>query len=187
MKAWRVVVIALFLLLSGCLVTFKSPLPMSEPAPKGLLGKWTSTNAWGEPVNLELTRIGDHRYQAVSYFRARPGEREDYPFTVSRHGNRWYLSAKVPAQFGGNYTIAGFEITDKQELVVYNLDLESIRQALAHKALDGQTFETDDGAGVLIDNNMDQVSAWLDDPANSDVFVEVVRYQRQAKADKTSR
>jgi hypothetical protein len=26
------------------------------------------------------------------------------------------------------------------------------------------------------------VSAYLDDPANSDVFVEVVRYQRQAKA-----
>ena len=48
MKAWRVVVIALsFLLLSGCLVTFKEPLPTNEPAPKGLLGKWTSTNAWG--------------------------------------------------------------------------------------------------------------------------------------------
>jgi hypothetical protein len=29
---------------------------------------------------------------------------------------------------------------------------------------------------------MGQVSAYLDDPANSDVFVEVVRYQRQAKA-----
>ncbi|VVO54034.1 hypothetical protein [Pseudomonas fluorescens] len=183
MKTWRVVVIALsFLLLSGCLVTFKEPLPSSEPAPKGLLGKWTSTNAWGEPVNLELTRIGDNRYQAVSYFRAKPREREAYPFTVSRHGNRWYLSGKVPAQFGGNFTIAGFEITDKHELVVYNLDLEQIRQALQQKALDGQVFQTDDGDGVLIENSMDQVSAYLDDPANSDVFVEVVRYQRQAKA-----
>jgi hypothetical protein len=182
MKAWRDVVIALsFLLLSGCLVTFKEPLPASEPAPKGLLGTWTSTNAWGEPLNLELTRLGNNRYQAVSYFRAKPKEREAYPFTVSRHGNRWYLSAKVPAQFGGHFTIAGFELTDKHELVIYNLDLEQIKQALGQKALSGDSFQTDDGDGVLINSHMDQVSAYLDDPANSDVFVEVVRYQRQAK------
>ncbi|CAN7674151.1 MULTISPECIES: hypothetical protein [Pseudomonas] len=183
MKAWRAVVIALsFLLLSGCLVTFKEPLPTSEPAPKGLLGKWTSTNAWGEPLNLELTRIGDNRYQAVSYFKARPKEREAYPFTLSHHGSRWYLSAKVPARFGGHFTIAGLELTDKRELVVYNLDLEQIKQALGQKILSGEGFQTDDGEGVLIDSKMDQVSAYLDDPANSDVFVEAVRYQRQAKA-----
>jgi hypothetical protein len=183
MKAWRVVVIALsILLLSGCLVTFKEPLPASEPAPKGLLGKWTSTNAWGEPMNLELTRIGDNRYQAVSYFKAKPHEREAYPFTVSRHGNRWYLSAKVPAQFGGNFTITGFELNDKHELVVYNLDLEQIKQAMGQEALSGQGFRTDDGDGVLINNSLDQVFAYLDDPANSDVFVEAVRYQRLAKA-----
>ncbi|WP_077048787.1 hypothetical protein [Pseudomonas sp. KK4] len=183
MKAWRVVVIALsFLLLSGCLVTFKEPLPTSEPAPKGLLGKWTSTNAWGEPLSLELTRVGDNRYQAVSYFRAKPKEREAYPFTVSRHGNRWYLSAKVPAQFGGHFTIAGFELTDKHELVVYNLDLEQINQALQQKALSGESFHTDEGAGVSIDSPVDEVSAYLDDPANSDVFVEAARFQRQAKA-----
>jgi hypothetical protein len=182
MKAWRVVVIALsFLLLGGCLVTFKEPLPASEPAPKGLLGKWTSTNGWGEPLNLELTRIGDNRYQAVSYYRARPREREAYSFTVSRHGSRWYLSAKVPAQFGGHFTIAGFELTDRHELVVYNLDLEQIKQALGQKALSGESFQTDDGDGVLINSQMDQVSAYLDDPANSDVFVEALRYQRQAK------
>lgn len=183
MKAWRVVVIALsVLLLSGCLVTFKEPLPTHDPAPKGLLGKWTSTNAWGEPMSLELTRIGDHRYQAVSYFNARPKEREAYPFTVSQHGDRWYLSAKVPAQFGGHFTIAGFEITDKHELVVYNLDLEQIKQALGQKVLSGEGFQTDDGDGVLVDTGIDQVFAYLDDPANSDVFVEAVRYQRQAKA-----
>ncbi len=183
MKAWRVVVIALsFLLLSGCLVTFKEPLPASEPAPKGLLGKWTSTNAWGEPLNLELTRIADNRYQAVSYYRARPKEREAYPFTLSHHGNRWYLSAKVPAQFGGHFTIGGFELTDKHELVVYNLDLDQINQAMKQKALSGESFQTNDGDGVLIDSHMDQVAAYLDDPANSDVFVEAVRYQRQAKA-----
>jgi len=182
MKAWRVVVIALsFLLLSGCLVTFKEPLASSEPAPKGLLGKWTSTNAWGEPMNLELTRIGDNRYQAVSYFKAKPHEREAYPFTVSRHGNRWYLSAAVPAQFGGHFTIAGFELNEQHELVVYNLDLEQINQAVGQKALSGEGFQTDDGDGVLINNSLDRVFAYLDDPANSDVFVEAVRYQRLAK------
>ncbi|KHA75048.1 lipoprotein [Pseudomonas chlororaphis] len=183
MKAWRGVLIALsFLLLSGCLVTFKEPLTTSDPAPKGLLGKWSSTNAWGEPMNLELTRLGNDRYQAVTYFKAKPREREAYPFTVSRHGSRWYLSAKVPAQYGGHFTIAGFELTDKHELVVYNLDLEQINQAIKQKALDGQAFQTDDGDGVHVDSNLDKVFAYLDDPANSDVFVEAVRYQRQARA-----
>ncbi|MBK5352266.1 hypothetical protein JFU37_07060 [Pseudomonas sp. TH41] len=183
MKAWRVVVIALScLLLSGCLVTFKEPLPGGEPAPKGLLGKWTSTNAWGEPMNLELTRLGDNHYQAVSYFKAKPKEREAYPFTVSHHGDRWYLSAKVPTQFGGHFTIAGFELNEKHELVVYNLDLEQINQALGQKVLSGEGFQTDDGDGVLINSNLEQVFAYLDDPANSDVFVEAVRYQRLAKA-----
>jgi len=182
MKAWRGVLIALsFLLLSGCLVTFKEPLATSDPAPKGLLGKWSSTNAWGEPMNLELTRLGNDRYQAVTYFKAKPHEREAYPFTVSRHGSRWYLSAKVPAQYGGHFTIAGFELTDKHELVVYNLDLEQINQAIKQKALDGQAFQTDDGDGVHVDSNLDKVFAYLDDPANSDVFVEAVRYQRQAR------
>jgi hypothetical protein len=183
MKAWRVVVIALsFLLLSGCLVTFKEPLPSSEPVPKGLLGKWTSTNAWGEPLNLELTRLGDNHYQAVSYFKAKPKEREAYPFRVTRHGSRWYLSAKVPAQFGGHFTLLGFELTDKHELVVYNLDLEQIYQALRQKVLSGEGFQTDDGDGVLVDNALDQVFRYLDDPANSDVFVEAVRYQRLANS-----
>jgi hypothetical protein len=65
---------------------------------------------------------------------------------------------------------------------VYNLDLEQIKQALGQNVLSGESFQTDDGDGVLINSQMDQVSAYLDDPANSDVFVEVVRYQRQAKA-----
>ena len=184
MKAWRGVLIALsFLLLSGCLVTFKDPLPASDPAPKGLLGTWSSTNAWGEPMNLELTRVGNNRYQAITWFKARPHEREAYPFTVSRHGSRWYLSAKVPASYGGQYTIAGFELTDKHELVVYNLDLEQINQAIKQQALDGQPFQTaDDGDGVQVDSSLDKVFAYLDDPANSDVFVEAARYQHQAKA-----
>lgn len=180
MKYWRVMVIFLaFLLLGGCLVSFKEPLPANEAAPQGLLGKWTSKNAWGEAQNLELTRVGPDRYQAVSYFKARPKEREAYPFTVSRHGNRWYLSAKVPAQYGGHFTIAGFELNDRQELVIYQLDLDQIRQALGQQRFQGSPFTTDEGDGVLVNSSMDQVFAYLDDPANSDVFVEAARYQRR--------
>ncbi|MGO4000217.1 hypothetical protein ABVN23_03655 [Pseudomonas fluorescens] len=180
MKYWRVMVIFLaFLLLGGCLVSFKEPLPANEAAPRGLLGKWTSKNAWGEAQNLELTRVGPDRYQAVSYFKARPKEREAYPFTVSRHGNRWYLSAKVPAQYGGHFTIAGFELDDRRELVIYQLDLDQIRQALGQQRLQGDPFTTGEGDGVLVNSSMDQVFAYLDDPANSDVFVEAARYQRR--------
>ena len=88
----------------------------------------------------------------------------------------------MPAQYGGHFTIAGFEITDKRELVIYNLDLEQINQAIAQKALDGQGFQTDDGEGVQVDSPLEKVFAYLDDPANSDVFVEAARYQHQAKA-----
>ncbi|MNY70708.1 hypothetical protein D3C86_2088940 [compost metagenome] len=66
--------------------------------------------------------------------------------------------------------------------MVYSLDLEQINQALGQNVLSGEGFQTDDGDGVLINTGMDQVFAYLDDPANSDVFVEAVRYQRLAKA-----
>ena len=33
MKAWRALVVLSFLLLSGCLVTFKEPIPANEAAP----------------------------------------------------------------------------------------------------------------------------------------------------------
>ncbi|WP_413794178.1 MULTISPECIES: hypothetical protein [unclassified Pseudomonas] len=180
MKAWRAVVMAVsLLLLSGCLVSFKAPLPDNEAAPAGLLGHWTSTNAWGEPLNLELTQVGKHRYQAIS---SKPHEREAIPLTVSRHGSRWYLSAKVPARYGGHYLIAGFELTDKQELVIYNLDLEQINQAIGQKRLSGQPNQSEEGDGVLVDSDMNTVFSYLDDPANSDVFSEAVRYQRLAKS-----
>ena len=35
--------------------------------------------------------------------------------------------------------------------------------------------------GVLVDSPMNQVFAYLDDPANADVFVEAVRYRRADK------
>ncbi|MFO2463806.1 hypothetical protein OOJ96_08260 [Pseudomonas sp. 15FMM2] len=182
MKAWRVVVIALsFLLLSGCLVTFKDPLPDREAAPAGLLGKWSSKNAWGEPLNLQISYVGEHRYKAVSYPKAKPGQRDEYLFTVSNHGGRWYLSAPLPKDFGGHFLLAGFEFSEKHELVVYNLDLEQVDQAIAQKALNGRTVETVEGDATLIDSPMAQVFAYLDDPANTDVFVEAVRYQRVAQ------
>ncbi|SDR40721.1 hypothetical protein SAMN04490186_6151 [Pseudomonas grimontii] len=110
MKTWRVAVIALsFLLLSGCLVTFKDPLPAHEAAPDELLGHWTSKNAWGEPLDLQISGAGEHRYKAVSYPKATPAQRDEYLFTVSRHGSRWYLSAPLPAKFGGHYFLAGFD------------------------------------------------------------------------------
>lgn len=182
MKTWRVAVIALsFLLLSGCLVTFKDPLPAHDAAPQPLLGQWSSKNAWGEPLNLHITAVGEHRYKAVSYPTAKPGERDEYLFTVSRHGSRWYLSAPLPAKLGGHFILAGFEINEKHELVVYNLDLEQIHQAIGQKALQGSTVENVEGAGVLVDSSLDQVFAYLDNPANADVFVEAVRYQRAGK------
>ncbi|MDB1113095.1 hypothetical protein PUN49_15775 [Pseudomonas extremaustralis] len=179
MKTWRVAVIALsFLLLSGCLVTFKDPLPAPEAAPKALLGQWSSKNAWGEPLKLTISRAGQHRYKAVSYPTAKPSQRDEYLFSVSRHGSRWYLSAPLPAKLGGHYVLAGFEIDDKHELVVYNLDLEQIHQAIGQQALHGSPVETVEGAGVLVDSPMNQVFAYLDNPANADVFVEAARYQR---------
>ena len=182
MKTWRVAVIALsFLLLSGCLVTFKDPLPAPEAAPKALLGQWSSKNAWGEPLKLTISRAGQHRYKAVSYPTAKPSQRDEYLFSVSRHGSRWYLSAPLPAKLGGHYVLAGFEIDDKHELVVYNLDLEQIHQAIGQQALHGSPVETVEGAGVLVDSPMNQVFAYLDNPANADVFVEAVRYQRAGK------
>ena len=182
MKAWRVLVVAMsFLLLSGCLVTFKEPLPASEAAPEALLGKWASKNAWGESLNLQISRAGKRRYKAVSTSQTKPVKRDEYLFSVSRHGNRWYLSAPLPDKLGGHFILAGFEFNDARELVVYNLDPEAINQAIAQKILTGSRVETVGGDGTLVDSPMSQVLAYLDDPANADVFVEAVRYQRVGK------
>ena len=67
MKAWRVVLLTLsFLLLGGCLVTFHEPLPCNQAAPKALLGKWSSKDAWGEPLKLTISRSGGGAYKAVA-------------------------------------------------------------------------------------------------------------------------
>ncbi|MBV6287208.1 hypothetical protein [Pseudomonas aegrilactucae] len=181
MKAWRVLLALSFVLLSGCLVTFNEPIPANQAAPKALLGKWTSKDAWGEPLNLQISRAGGNAYKAVATAKGKP--RQEYAFTVSRHGNRWYLSAGVPKRLGGNFLIGGFEVLDNKELVVYNLDVEQVNQALEKKELSGRTVEVpeENGEGILIDSPAARVLAYLDDPANSDLFIEVARFQRAGK------
>ena len=181
MKAWRVLLALSFLLLGGCLVTFNEPIPANQPAPKALLGHWSSKDAWGEPLKLLISRTGGNAYKAVATAKGKP--RQEYTFTVSRHGNRWYFSAGVPKKLGGNFLIAGFDVIGSNELVLYNLDVERINQALEQKALGGQRYEVpeDNGEGVLIDSPAQQVFAYLDDPANSDLFIEVARFQRAGK------
>ncbi|MHA5868241.1 hypothetical protein ACVSMD_37875, partial [Pseudomonas aeruginosa] len=56
MKAWRCLVVLSFLLLGGCLVTFKEPIPPREAAPSHLLGTWSRENEWKEEQFLEITR-----------------------------------------------------------------------------------------------------------------------------------
>jgi len=183
MKAWRVVLLTLsFLLLGGCLVTFGDPLPANQAEPKALLGKWSSKDAWGQPLKLAISRAGGNTYKAVARAQGKPAE--EYTFTVARHGNRWYLSAGVPKRLGGNFLIGGFEVSqDGKDLVIYNLDVDQVQQAVQKKELTGRSTEVpeDNGPGVLIDSPTERVLAYLDDPANSDLFVEVARFQRAGK------
>jgi hypothetical protein len=181
MKARSLLLALSFLLLGGCLVTFNEPIPANEAAPKALLGKWTSKDAWGEPLKLEISRSGGNAYKAVAI--GKDKKRDEYAFTVSRHGNRWYLSAGVPKRLGGNFLIGGFDVIDGKELVVYNLDVEQVKQAVEKKELSGRTYDVpeDNGEGVLIDSPVERFMAYLDDPANSDLFIEEARFQRASK------
>ncbi len=178
MKTWRLLLALSFLLLGGCLVSFTQPLPTGQAAPAALLGKWTGKNAWGEPLDLQLSRLDGNRYQAVSRSNGKVRAPDVYEFTVARHGSRWYLSAAVPERFGGHFVLAGFELDDQHELVLFSLDMEQINQALGQKSLSGRSFSTEAGDGVLVDSTLANVFAYLDDPANSDVFVEAARFQR---------
>ena len=55
MKGWRVMLLAVsFLLLNGCLVTFKEAPLVAQTAPQALLGKWTSKDAWGQARRLSI-------------------------------------------------------------------------------------------------------------------------------------
>lgn len=180
MKAWRVLVALSFLLLNGCLVSVKDPIPANEAAPIPLLGDWTRKNEWGEQQYLEVSRAGSSLYKAKTYVDSPDNleSLEEFGFTVAHHGQRWYLSAGLPKKLGGNFAIAGFELTSGNELVVYNLDVDRIRQELEQGGLQGTLVDTPEGDGALLTSPLEQVLAYLDDPANSDAFIEVARYQR---------
>jgi len=180
MIAWRVLLAVSFLLLGGCLVTFKDPIPANEAAPIPLLGEWSRQNEWGEQVFLQVTRAGSNVYKALVYADSLDNLEsvEEYGFTVAHHGRRWYLSAGLPKRMGANFAIAGFELTTNNELVIYNLDIDRILQELEQGVLDGEVIEAAEGEGVLISSPLERVFAYLDDQANSDVFIEVARYQR---------
>lgn len=181
MKPWRVLLTLSFLLLGGCLVTFDDPLPGAQTAPQALLGQWSSKDAWGEPLKLTISHTAGTAYKAVAQSPNNPAQ--SYSFRVVQHGSRWYLSAAVPKEMGGHYLIGGFELTPGKELVVYTLDVEQIRQAVEHQELSGRRSEVpeDNGQGMHVDSPPARVLAYLDDPANSDLFVEVARFQRAGK------
>ncbi len=180
MITWRALFAVSFLLLSGCLVTFKDPIPANEAAPMPLLGQWSRKNEWGEQQYLQVTRAGSNVYKARTYV-DNPDNLEsieEYGFTVAHHGRRWYLSAGLPKSLGANFAIAGFELTTSNELVIYNLDVDRILHELEQGALQGEVIDGAEGDGVLISSPLEQVFSYLDDQANSDVFIEVARYQR---------
>lgn len=183
MKAWRTLFALSFLLLSGCLVTFKDPIPANEAAPIPLLGEWSHKDEWGELQYLEISRAGANAYKART-FEGSPENLEsldEYAFTVAHHGSRWYLSTGLPKRMGANFVIAGFELTTNNELVIYSLDVERMLQELEEGVWQGKMVEMPIGEGLLITSPMEKVFAYLNDPANSDVFIEVARYQRTAE------
>ena len=99
MNAWRVAIAALScLLLNGCLVTFKEPIPANEAAPIPLLGDWERQDEWGDQQYLSIARAGSNLYRARvwSEIDSEVEEPEEYGFTVSHHGRRWYVSAGLP-------------------------------------------------------------------------------------------
>ena len=180
MKAWRSLLLLSFLLLNGCLVTFREPIPANEAAPMPLLGTWSRTDEWGELRFLDVSRSGSNLYKADTYTDSpdNVASLTSYSFTVAHHGRRWYLSAGVPKRMGANFAIGGFELTQNNELVLFNLDVERVQQAIADGALQGQTVNMPQGDGVLVSSPLAHVLAYLNDPANSDLFVEVARYQK---------
>ncbi|MBU0902727.1 MAG: hypothetical protein KKH62_12355 [Gammaproteobacteria bacterium] len=180
MIVWRALLAVSFLLLGGCLVTFKDPIPAHEAAPIPLLGEWSRKNEWGELQYLQITRAGSNVYKARTYVDSLDNleSAEEYGFTVAHHGRRWYLSAGLPKSMGANFAIAGFELTSDNELVIYNLDVDRILQEVEQGVLHGEVVEAAESDGVLISSPLEQVFGYLDDQANSDVFIEVARYQR---------
>lgn len=182
MKAWRVLLaVALTCIsLAGCLATLDEPFAPGEQAPVALMGQWQARDAWGDHLKLTIQPASQGRYSAVSYQKGAVSPHDQVTFSVSHHAGRWYAAAPMAKAYGGRFAMVGFELTEAGELVVYSLDLERLQQAIAAGALAGDRFETRDGQGVALRSPPATVFAWLDDPANSDVFTEVARYTRIA-------
>lgn len=177
MVFWRALWIVPCVLLAGCLVSFKQPIDDAEALPVAVLGVWQEDSEWGEPKFLDITQSAPNQYLAALGSGDWENLQERYPFTVVRRGGRWYVSAALSKEQGGNYVLGGFELNRKNELVLYELDVDRVRQALAEGALAGQASDE----STLITSPIDAVLQYLDDPANADLFVESARYRRVAQ------
>lgn len=183
MKALRVVLALSFLLLGGCLVVFREPLPANEQPPMALLGEWTRTNEWGEQMFLDISRSGDTRFKA-RLMAGSPDNlegAEEYDFSVNRSGHRWYFTASLPKRFGNSFAVGGFEISGNNELILYSLDNQLFLEQIKAGRLAGQVVEAMDAESALVTASAAQVLTFLNDPANSDAFVEAARYQRSGQ------
>lgn len=183
MNALRVMMALSFLLLSGCLVVFREPLPANEQPPVALFGEWSRTNEWGEQMFLEITRAGEQSFKA-RLMTGSPDNlegAEEYDFTVNRSGHRWYFSMRMPKRFGDSYAVGGFEISSSNELILYNLDDESFVAEVQAGRLAGQVVQVAGEQSALVTASTAQVLAFLNDPANSDVFVEASHFQRSGQ------
>jgi hypothetical protein len=180
MKALRLLLTIPLLLLSGCLVVFTQPLPNPEPAPLALLGEWSRSNEWGEQLFLDIRQQAPNLYRARIFVGSPENLEgaEEYSFSVTHHARRWYFSLKLPKRFGDKYAIGGFEIDRENQLQLFSLDHQLILEQIAAGALQGQAVETVAGEGALVSSSPEQVLAFLNDPVNSDLFVEAARYQR---------
>ena len=180
MNPFRLLICVAMLLLSGCLVAFREPLPANEQPPMAMLGEWSRTNEWGEQMFLDVSRTGDQSFKA-RLMTGSPDNlegAEEYDFTVNRSGHRWYFSMRLPKRFGDNFALGGFEISNRNELILYGLDDELFVEQIKAGHLPGQIVEVASEESALVTATTTQVLAFLNDPANSDAFVEAARFQR---------
>lgn len=185
MTLWRVLLLLPMLLLTGCLVSLPQPLQGIGTAPAALGGSWVSIDGWGDRRYLHVVPSGDDVYRA-EVWRGSLAERtraRSHYFVSSRHGRRWYFSTPAPQRIGGNHALGGFELTADDDLVIFNLNAEALAEAVGSSRLEGELITTEEGDAVLLTSPQDAVFEFLDDPANSDLFVEVARFSRVARQD----